>query len=151
MKPESRISLAVKINLLIIAAILVVAAGLVGVGYRAYGKRIDEIFVTETLRYSTALADYLNPTVLEHFQQEIMSEEYQEVRNRAEAAGDPSIAETWMAERPSGGGLSGNQTLLEDYQEFVFILQYFCDIYDADEAYYQVDKDEITWNTRSLC
>ena len=52
MKPEKRISLAVKINLLIIAAILVVAAGLVGVGYRAFGKRIDEIFVTETERYS---------------------------------------------------------------------------------------------------
>ena len=46
MKPERRISLAVKINLLIIAAILVVAAGLVGIGYRAYGKRIDDIFAT---------------------------------------------------------------------------------------------------------
>ena len=57
MKPERRISLAVKINLLIIAAILVVAAGLVGIGYRAYGERIDDIFITETERYSTALAD----------------------------------------------------------------------------------------------
>ena len=145
MKHERRISLAVKINLLIIAAILVVAAGLVGVGYRAYGKRIDEIFVTETLRYSTALADYLNPTVLEHFQKEIMSEEYQEVRNRAEAAGDAAIAEKWMAERP-GGDPPRNQSLLDDYNELAFILDYFCDAYGVDEAYFQMDKDEVTWN-----
>ncbi len=77
MRPERRISLAVKINLLIIAAILVVAAGLVGVGYQAYGERIDDIFVTETARYSNALSDYLDPTLVEHFQKEVMSEEYQ--------------------------------------------------------------------------
>ena len=145
MKHGRRISLAVKINLLIIAAILVVAAGLVGIGYRAYGKRIDDIFVTETMRYSTALADYLNPTVLEHFQKEVMSEEYQEVRNRAEAAGDAAIAEKWMAERP-GGDPSRDQSLLDDYNELVYILDYYCETYGVDEAYFQMDKDEVTWN-----
>ncbi|MBR7058011.1 MAG: hypothetical protein IKI35_04725 [Stomatobaculum sp.] len=145
MKHGRRISLAVKINLLIIAAILVVAAGLVGIGYRAYGKRIDDIFVTETMRYSTALADYLNPTVLEHFQKEVMSEEYQEVRNRAEAAGDAAIAEKWMAERP-GGDPSRDQSLLDDYNELAYILDYYCETYGVDEAYFQMDKDEVTWN-----
>ena len=145
MKHGRRISLAVKINLLIIAAILVVAAGLVGIGYRAYGKRIDDIFVTETMRYSTALADYLNPTVLEHFQKEVMSKEYQEVRNRAEAAGDAAIAEKWMAERP-GGDPSRDQSLLDDYNELAYILDYYCETYGVDEAYFQMDKDEVTWN-----
>ena len=111
---KRRIPLTLKMNSLIVAAILLVSAGLVFGAYQVYCQRVDNLYderIADALR-----ADQLSvlPVYSSYFWSVINTDEFREVRQRAVEADDPAILADWMRSKPSVKSVVNHATVRGD-------------------------------------
>ena len=152
MKSKHRgLSLGAKLQLLIMAVILVVAAGLVGISYYAFCRRVDNDYFTRTKRAAVSGTYSFDLEDLTEYRDLILSEEYQELRKKALEAKSPEILEKWMSEKPiTGYGYDQNGepvwTLLNEYESMDNLLAAITDMSGVDTTFLQVDVNGVTYN-----
>ena len=146
-------SLTLKMNLLIVAAILLVSAGLVFGTYQVYCQKIESLYderIADALR-----ADHLSvlPVYSSYFWSVINTDEFREVRQRAVEADDPAILADWMRSKPSVKSVIKQvthsddsyihfpeyQSLSEDYDIVYTILGLVQDMYQVKALYIQYE------------
>lgn len=156
---DGRVSLATKLNILIIAAILITTLGLITANAHAYTRTFRNVYLEEAELISSRVLSRLDPDEISNLWNEIDSNEYRELRQTAEEKGDVKILQTWLRSRPSVyvdkrqfDPESDEETLYSDYLELYYYLSYakrfstceFCFLqYEKDEAaYFICDPDE---------
>ena len=153
MKKSKRrgLSLGTKLELLIIVIILVVAAGLVGISYHVFCQRVDDDYFDRASRAAAAGAGYFYIDDVIAFRDAILSEAFQEQREKAAAANSPEMLRQWMAEQPLGefgyeqdGSLFW--TLLNQYETFNNSLAAITEMIGVDTTFMQVDVNGVTYN-----
>ncbi len=154
-----RTSIQLKLSALVIGSILVVAAGLMLISYYIFCQRVDERFEHQLQRAAQICAESTYPVVIEHLWNEINTEEFRAVRDRAEAAGDEQMLLDWMRGRPGWiealaleQGLEEDidpedyWTLETDYLDLRNKLVESKSMLDLDAAYYQYSDGLVTYN-----
>ena len=87
-----RIGLGTKLNIIIIACILMIASGLVAITYSVYCRKVDSIFFAQAERAARDIADnHLPSDYLGYLRKMIETDEFREVHERAVAANDEQI------------------------------------------------------------
>ena len=96
MKKGHRISLALKLNLVIVSIILVTAIGLTAISYMAHGRQTQQFFFDQTEHAAISALDVIDSDLAIYLWETINTDEFQEVRSEALLASDPRILEDWM-------------------------------------------------------
>ena len=142
-------SLTLKMNLLIVAAILLVSAGLVFGTYQVYCQKIESLYderIADALR-----ADHLSvlPVYSSYFWSVINTDEFREVRQRAVEADDPAILADWMRSKPSVKSVIKQVTHSDDsyihfpeYQSLSETMNYLEAIYMPPNVFRPADGEE---------
>lgn len=171
MSSKKRISLSVKLNLLIISIIILVSGGLVLISYRVYSSKISEYFFEQLNNAAQAAKSEIIPDIVEHFWDEINTDDFRKVREEAIAEDDEDIILNWMISRPSLLNLylsedkpddinpyaeidelyelndsSINDSLFLEYQTIVWQLEDFEKLFDITSIYIQHNEDGVTYN-----
>ena len=155
-----RFSLGAKLNLILIASILLVALGLLLVTYNVYCDKVDHIYFEQVERAARGVSEQCIPYEFVSFMRRVFSDrEFREVRARAVAAGDEKIIEDWMREQPpiyyemanfENENLSEEEkeqyTLWGDYSSFVTFLKSAEEVFGLKSAYIQYVVDGVTFN-----
>ena len=101
MKKPRRISMQVKLSVLVICSILVVALGLTAISYYVFCQRVDDKYINTVQHAAQACADSVFSEFLSNFWETINTEEYRAVREKALAAGDETLIMDWLRSMPS--------------------------------------------------
>ena len=166
MQQKKGLSLATKLNLIIIAAILVTSVGLVGISFKIYYDKVDEIYA-DRLSDAHEMGNYLvDPSALALLWERAQSDEFAEVRERALEAQDGSIIEGWLesqevsdaletqdAEQLQGTAASENadnlignyKNLYELFNLHASYMDYIESTANVTSAYIQFMEDGVTY------
>ena len=162
---ERRIGLRTKLNVMLIACILLVSVGLMTIAYRVYCRKVDSFYFDQARRAVTVAAeDYTSCQYVEHLWDMINTDEFRALRERAVAANDDQIIRDWMLQKPSAGYVQRHQsdgttpdngkkeyyyeesdTLLSDYQFVAIMLARIKELFEITSVYIQYDDDGTTY------
>jgi len=154
------LSLAVKLNLIVIAAIILVSANLLVVSYRVDGERIDDVYFDRLENASETSAYIVNPEGLAFLWQCIDTDEFKAIREKAVAANDERQIIEWMKSidarhlssdsddaRGQFAHLSFDYTTLYDgYMSNSMTAEYVQNSAGITSAYFQFMQDGDTYN-----
>ena len=154
------LSLAVKLNIIVIAAIILVSVGLVSAGYWLYSKEIDEDYRERMENASNTGSYMIDPDAIAYLWDCMQTEEFEEVRQRAVRENDPSIIEDWLGSvdatklETTDGAPEGNRGhVFFTYQNLDDIFEIHCNLAtslaesaDIQSAYIQYMQDGVTYN-----
>ena len=163
-KHKRRISLSVKMYILIAVIICSVSGVLTFTGYSAFCKKVDEIYFAKAERAAEMMATF-PMKYLDNMREKILSDEFQNVRKEAIDANDEKIIEDWMRRQESSlfeiyvveeendylpeemfPDLENNESLYDDY-EFLRVWCEFCiEFFDVNDIYVQYMENGITYN-----
>ena len=167
MKTKHHLSLSVKLNLFIIAVILLVSAGLVWISYRVYSDKINSIYVQQVERAARAGRADILPEYVEHFWNMINTDDFRQMRSAAIAANDENMVREWMLSKPSlfqdvdedfpallnpdeeqpeDSGLFETLTLCDDFEMLSDWLQECMTLFDITAVYIQYSENGTTYN-----
>ncbi len=163
-----RVSLSLKLNLLIVSIILLVTGGLVFISYRVYSTKISEHFVEQALSAAQAAKEEILPEFVKHFWDEINTDDFRKVREEALSTNDENMILNWMRSRMSIFAdpmvfflqvdsdsyeeiKDNSQTpemgnLYFDYYIMLEALKEYIRLFDIADAYIQYDVDGVTYN-----
>ena len=160
---ERRIGLRTKLNVMLIACILLVSVGLMTIAYRVYCRKVDSFYFDQARRAVTVAAeDYTSCQYVEHLWDMINTDEFRALRERAVAANDDQIIRDWMLQKPSAGYVQRHQSdgttpdngkkeyyeesdpLLSDYQFVAILLARIKELFEITSVYIQYDDDGTT-------
>ena len=167
-QPRRR-SMQLKLNALVIGNILAVALGLMAISYYVFCQRVDDKNYSSLDRAAVACANNIAPEVIKFFWDSVNTDEFREVRDRAEKAEDEQIIKDWLESKPGWDlsyyseeqdipegdeSQSGEETaaydeewtLMYDYEQLQYSLMAIEEFFDVDSAYYQVDVDGVAYN-----
>ena len=167
MEKKKRLSLSLKINILIIISILMVFAGLVGISYFFYSQKINNFYFDQVSRAVYAAKENLYSGIVRYLWDQINTDEYRKVRAEAIASDDEDMIRNWMRSRPSfshfytmqvidpeedpepdefsaAQGLADN--LYTDYERLLQSLTNCMNSFDISAAYLQYDENGVTYN-----
>ena len=143
---KRRLTLGVKLNLLIISAVLIVSVGLVTISYYVQARQVDRFCFSLTERAVLTAAEKINPDFVALLWEEINTAEFSRVREEALAAQNPELLSAWMKNRPSVYGLDpADISLYDDYCFLCDELSEIRRIFDLDSVYLQRDSNGITF------
>ena len=158
MKKQKRVSLSLKMNLLIIFIILLVSVGLVGISYHVHSQKIASFYYAQAEHAAQAAKDMIIHEFVEHLKEEITSEEFQKIRAEALAANDEEIIRNWMLSRPSCldtrqsetfvtdiimyGGNAEDISLYSEYESLIGNLEDTIALFDINYAYIGVFSED---------
>ena len=94
-----RISLRTRLNIMIVAVILAVSAGLVITGYRAHCNKVDE-FYFERCEEAAVTASKNGGYMIADIWDAVSTDGFRQVRERAVAQNAEEIIREWMRSRP---------------------------------------------------
>ena len=145
------LSLGAKLELLIIAIVLVVTAGLVGISYYVFCQRVDDDYYDRASRAAKAGTEFFSTEDILAYRDAILSREFQELRQRAVAANAPEILKKWMAEQPAGNDGRDEDgkllwSLLDEYELINESLASITEMTKVDTTFIQVDVNGVTYN-----
>ena len=162
-----RFGLRAKLNIMVIACILLVAIGLLMISYRIYCRRVDSMYFDLAERAAIYVSrDYIPYRYVSHLREMIDTDEFREVRARAVAADDPQIVEDWMRSQPptdyeaeSIAAAEADEeaweqyapymemyTLYGKYKSFAGFLNDARDAFHTSSIYLQYVEDGVTYN-----
>ena len=141
MEHKRRVSLAIKLNIMIIAMLLVMAYGLVALLYRVQCDNIDEIYGENAQRYVRLALDLVPPGDIALLIRTVESEEFKAVRAQAQAAGDESLMIEWLAQQVDSDSI----TLWDDCEVILYSLDFFRQGLDIAYTYVEYDRDGTTY------
>ena len=157
-----------KLGALVIGSILAVAVGLMLISYYFFCQRADDRYNRQLRNAVVAASFNVEPGVLDHFWKEISTEEFRELRARAEAADDEEMIADWLMSRPCYMGIPEEEeaaeeataeetaeegeasdlyvTLMDDYTYILTALRAIKDYFEVDSVYYQYCEGDTTYN-----
>lgn len=151
-KWNGRVSLALKLNILIIAAVLITTLGLITVSAHAYTRTIRTVYTDEAVELMNRILGHMDPDEIANLWAEIDSDEYREVHERAVEKDDVRILQTWLRSRPSlfadarqFDTESPNESLYSDYLELYFYLSSAKRYSSAESLFLQYEKDGLAY------
>ena len=154
--PKKRVSLSVKLNLLIVSIILLVIGGLMFISYRVYSKRISEHFIEQSVLAAEAAREEIIPEMVSFFWSQINTEEFRKVREQALLENNEMVIADWMRTRPSElfvikqtdiqVDLDGGMNLYLDYQMVIHALEECQRLFNITDVYIQYDENGVTYN-----
>ena len=165
---KKRVSLSLKLNLLIVSIILLITGGLVFFSYRVYSEKISELFIEQAVTAAEAAKEELIPDLVRHFWNEINTDEFRNVRENALKENNEKLISDWMHSRPSGmaiGRISNiqvdidtvedvvdqargkdNLDLYLDYEMMNHALKECQRLFNISDVYIQHDENSVTYN-----
>ena len=163
MNKKRRISISVKMDLLLVSMILLVSAGLVAISYRVYSNRVNRLYYSQVERAANEAVGEIIPEMVINFWNEVNSDEFRTVRAEAVAANDENIIRAWMTARPTfilSNTVEGQDaiemmteeeilswgSLWGDYEYMLRALRESMAYFDITVAYIQHDEDGVSWN-----
>lgn len=162
---QGRLGLGRKLNIMLIACILLISVGLVLITYRVYCRKVDSFYVNQARRAVIAASeDYASYRYVAYLWNMIDTDEFRTVREQAVAANDEQIIRDWMIEKPSADyelrmqsfdtSSEGAEeapsdlsyTLYGDYTLLAERLRRTRELFDISSVYIQNDVDRVTYN-----
>ena len=157
-RPPRRRSIQLKLNAMVICSILAVALGLMAISYYVFCQRVDTKYDAALTHAAEACANNMDGRFISFFWSQINTEEFRTLRDKAAAAGDEQPIADWLRSRR--GYLSqlaaddGDSTefdgpdwsLMRDYEDILSLLLEIKDYFETDNAYFQYDDGETTYN-----
>ena len=162
-----RLTMQVKLNVMVICSILLVSVGLMGISYYVFCQRADDRYYSTLRHAAAACANNVPSDLIRHFWEEINTEEFRAVRESAAAKGDDTPIGDWLRSRPSlyepylqeeTTETNGNDeepkidpadntwNLMGDYEDLLTALLAIKEYFDIDSAYYQYCEGGVTYN-----
>ncbi len=135
------LSLTVKVNLLIVALVLLSSALFFASSERAFQQAVFDP-CTRKLEQAQTGTKTLEP-YLKSFRHYIGTEELAAVL--AQNAGDRTLLREWMEQQPSMDADTGTDTLLGDYDRFYSLMEALCGHNGTDASIVQVEKGGKTY------
>ena len=97
---KRRVGLGTKLNIMLIAGILLVSVGLLLITYRVYCRKVDSTYRQQARRaVSAASEDFTASNYLAYLWEMVDTDEFRAVRARAVAANDGQIIGDWMLQQ----------------------------------------------------
>ena len=92
-------SVSVRINLLIFLLVVVIAGGLVAAAYLNNSRQVDQFYMSRTSQTSSTIASLLDGDAVTRILDVLMTDEYQTLRTKAEAAEDTESIRTYLQDK----------------------------------------------------
>ncbi len=164
MKTEKQRSLSVKMNIFIIAVILLVSGGLVTIAYQVYRQKINSIYFREAEVAALDAKKRILPGYVDYFWDHINTDEFRSIRKKAITENDESLIRNWMDSVPSmvltvmdlDGKPMSRETyeaegyrwlsLYDDYMMMIGKLADCLELFDISAVYIQSDEGETSYN-----
>ena len=120
-----RKSLSVQLSAIAILLAAAVAAATLLISNHIYTVKINKHYYEKAEQAAETGAFYIEPDVLRYIRDIVTTEEFREVRDRAEAAKDETILLEWMQSVPALNEWEGyeDRTLLDEYENFSIVMQ----------------------------
>ena len=156
-KPGRRISLSVKLYILIIVILLAVSSALLFTGYRTYSRKVEESYFSRAERAARTFSTYPDH-YLANMVARINTEAFRKVREEAAAAGDEGMIDSWLLQQPGitygyfseeelqspdkalSASLHGDMNLLRNW------CKEYMEHYDVTVIYIQYMENGVTYN-----
>ena len=149
---KRRFGLRAKLNIVLIACILLITLGLLQITYIVFARKVDSLYFEDARNATYAAANYYLPfDMLSPLWDAINTDEYREVRARAVAAGDEQIILDWMRGQPSPPNYwntmdEENQSFYSMYEEFFQrSMDDIVETYNVNRAYVQYWSDGVAY------
>ena len=161
---QRRFGLGAKLNIMLIAGILLVSVGLLLITYRVHCNKVNSFYILQAQHaVSAASEDFTAKEYVAHLWKMINTDEFRAVRERAVAANDEGIIREWMLKKPatyvealvqSDGEWSGDDVAADPekgglYGDYLFLSQMLArvkDLFAVKSAYLQYEVDGVTYN-----
>ena len=155
-----RFGMRAKLNIMLIAGILLISIGLMQITYMVYKRKVDSIYFEQAASAANDVAsDHLSYQLTSYLRKMIDTDEFREVHARAAAANDAQIIEDWMRAQPPTPYLAQyfaeNESTIKDkerynlygdYQELEYELTAAMHMLGIDKAYLQYIVDGVTYS-----
>ena len=147
-----RFSLRHKLNLVIVNAVLFSSLSVFFLAFYVHCRQIDRICFDEAERAALNVSKYFNSSVddnavIENFWNEISTEEFRSLRERAVREDDPALIEAWMkSKRSAKGSAAPERSLMDDYLSCCEQLLSIEESFPFSNLYIQRDAGELTYN-----
>ena len=89
-----------KLNAMVICGILAVAVGLMAISYYVFCQRVDRKYDATLTHAAEACANSVSAEFIRFFWEQINTEEFRTLRDRAQAAGDEQPIADWLRSKP---------------------------------------------------
>ena len=151
---KHRWSMQHKLNAMVICSILAVAIGLMTISYYVFCQRVDRKYDATLTHAAEACANSVSAEFIRFFWEQINTEEFRTLRDRAQAAGDEQPIADWLRSKPgfyaaltSGEDNSRDEwSLMADYEDIMTVLLEVKEYFETDGAYFQYDDGTATYN-----
>ncbi len=139
---KRRITLSVRLNVLVIAIILALSGGLTAIAYRVNSARVDQYFKDATASAANTVAGFVDGDWLEAFLNMINSGEYQELRARAIEAGDEEMIASYLKENGWYDGYTDMCARLSEFRDRLGALYIYTVTLEEGNGFTVIDPDE---------
>lgn len=160
---KRRVGLGTKLNIMLIAGILLVSVGLLLITYRVYCRKVDSSYSQQARRaVSAASEDFTASNYLAYLWEMVDTDEFRAVRAQAVAANDETIIRDWMQQQPSAdysepaeeekeeelkeAADEGEGGLYGDYMYLAAMLARVKALFDIKSVYIQYEVGGVTYN-----
>lgn len=147
-KKGGRISLAVKLNALITAAVVITTVGLILTSGNAYTLTIENVFSKESDKVLDRVTLHMDPDEIDNLKQAVDTPEFEAVRDEAVKQNDDRIVQTWLRRQPSHFADTRHydtdfpeETLYNDYLELYSYLTYAIRFSTSERLFLFYEKD----------
>ena len=160
---QRRIGLGGKLNIMLIAGILLVSVGLLRITYLVHCRKVDSFYTAQAERaVSAASKDFTAYKYLSYLWNMIDTDEFRSVRERAVAANDEQIIRDWMVGKHSAdyamlmemqptygvaeADMYDENGLYGDYMYLAQTLKRVKTLFDIESVYIQYEVGGVTYN-----
>ncbi len=154
-----RISIGLKLNILVITSILIVSIGLIVISYTIYSNEVESLYFDKVERAASAVSEgYVSFDDIQYLWETFNTDEFREVRQRAIEADDDEIIKDWMRNTypkrdPMTQGIENmteeekeSLSLYNDYYFFNNNLRGAKETFGLKSVYIQYVEDGVTYN-----
>ena len=165
-----RLTIRKKLTVLVICSILAVAVGLMTISYYIFCQRVNDRFFLNLQHAAEASANNLDGDFVQYFWDQVNTEEFRALRERAVQENNEDLIADWLREKPGytwhaleveqrerGEALVSfsdydrrNDSLMADYEEILSSLLAIKEYFDTDSTYYQYNDGLVTYNIADL-
>ena len=144
---KGRMSLTVKLNVLILVIIVVLAGGLIAIACRINHSRVDRQFRENTEQAASAVAYFMDGDYAGRLLEALQSDDFRAAREEALAAEDGEIILRWLEEQGLYEGFQGQMQILRESRDrlgakFVYVQslegEVFINLMDPNEDLFYV-------------
>ena len=132
MKKEKRFSIKRKMYIFVIITVLIVATGVSTIAYTTQADQIDRYYKQNTVSNAINFASMVDGDFLAELRETAASDEFQELREKAEEEDDESLIEDYLVEKGLWDKYSETRDMLDSYLNNMTEIKYLYIIAHGD-------------------